>query len=220
LNKIVQQTGLDLTQIDEILLAGASTLFPGLQTNLAGLVAPSTPVTAAIDPSQVIAIGCALQALHLSRLDKDLQLSDVLALADRDAETLSTVIGIAIPGDKSETLAAKLFEQGSALPSRRRVALGVASGAEKVGVELWEGKEDVKITKIPAPPAEDDESEPEEDEETKEVILKKAKFLGYVEAQTKGAKGVQLEVIVQKGGKVEARIWAEGQEESASTVEF
>lgn len=209
-------------QIDEILLAGASTLFPGLQQNLALLVAPTAPVTAAIDPSQVIAIGCALQALHLSKLDKDLQVSDVLALADRAAETLSSAIGLAIPG--SESIAAKLFEQGAPLPSRRRVALSIESGAEKVGLELWEIKEEIKVTKTAAEPMEkngdDEDDEEEEDEETKEVVLNKRKFLGYVETAVKGSKGVQLEVICQKGGKVQLRLWAEGKEAEASKVEL
>lgn len=229
LTSIVKDAGLDLYQVDEILLAGASSLFPGLQSNLSQLVAPTTPVTAALDPSQVIAIGCALQALHLSRLNDGLALTDVLGLADWNAETLSAPIGIALPGDKGDALAAKLFEKGAPLPSRRRVALPVASGAEKVGLELWEGKEEVKITKVEAAPrekngdageAEDEDEDDDEDEETKEILLLKNKFLGYIENSTAGAKQAQLEVIVQKGGKVEVRLWAEGKESEASKLEL
>ena len=103
LTSIVNEAGFDIAQIDEVLLAGSSTLFPGLQSHLSLLVAPTTPVTATIDPSQAIAIGCALQALHLSKVsDVDgLTVDAVLGLAkDMDA-CLAHSIGFAIPGAES-----------------------------------------------------------------------------------------------------------------------
>ena len=225
LEKVVQEAGFDLAQIDEVLLAGASTLLPGLQSNLQQLVAEETPVSAAIDPSQVIAIGCALQALHLSQLPAELALPDVLAIATaRDVPALSASIGLAAPGS-GETEVAKLIEAGAPLPTRRRVQLAVAGGAQKVGVELYEIKESVKVTKIPPPPKEEGEEEysdeePEEDEEEKEVVLTKAKCLGGVQVESEGKDKVELEVIVSKEGKVEVRFWVEGAEDKASRLEI
>ncbi|KAK8846647.1 hypothetical protein IAR55_005734 [Kwoniella newhampshirensis] len=228
LTSVVQSAGLDLVQIDEILLAGASTLFPGLQQNLSLLVAPTTPVTAAIDPSQVIAIGCALQALHLRTLQNGLKVEDVLATAQETVPTTSAPIGIVIPGQEGDNLAAVVVDSGAPLPVRRRVAIPVSS-ASKVVLELWEGKHDVKVEKVERAPVEkdedeededeDDEDEEEEDEEVKTPITVKTKALGAVEVNVSDSGNVLLEVIVQRGGGLEVRAWEEGKEESADKFE-
>ena len=224
LTKIVEEAGLDLAQIDEVLLAGASTLFPGLQSSLTQIVQETTVVSATIDPSQVIAIGCALQALHLSQLPAELALPDVLALAEQSVPTLAAPIGLAPAGSKEED-AVKIIEAGAPLPTRRRLQLPTASGASTVGVELYELKESVKVTKIPPPPKEEGEEEysdeePEEDEEEREVVLAKAKCLGGVTVDSQGKGKVELEVIVTKEGKGEVRFWVEGAEDKASRLEF
>lgn len=224
LTKIVEEAGLDLAQIDEVLLAGASTLFPGLQSSLTQIVQETTVVSATIDPSQVIAIGCALQALHLSQLPAELALPDVLALAEQSVPTLAAPIGLAPAGSKEED-AVKIIEAGAPLPTRRRLQLPTASGASTVGVELYELKESVKVTKIPPPPKEEGEEEysdeePEEDEEEREVVLAKAKCLGGVTVDSQGKGKVELEVIVTKEGKGQVRFWVEGAEDKASRLEF
>ncbi|WVR04317.1 hypothetical protein IAU60_001317 [Kwoniella sp. DSM 27419] len=226
LTEIVQSAGLDLAQIDEVLLAGASTLFPGLQQHLSLLVAPTTPVTAAIDPSQVIAVGCALQALHLSTLEDGLKVDDVLSLVkDGKADVTSAPIGIVVPGQSGEELAAVVVESGAPLPVRRRVAIPVTA-AGTVGLELWEGKHEVKVEKVERAPIEkdeddedDEEDEEEEDEEIKTAITKKVKALGGVQVDVKGEGQILLEVIVQRGGGLEVRVWQEGHEASADKFE-
>ncbi|WVQ97697.1 hypothetical protein IAU59_004811 [Kwoniella sp. CBS 9459] len=226
LTEIVQSAGLDLAQIDEVLLAGASTLFPGLQQHLSLLVPPTTPVTAAIDPSQVIAIGCALQALHLSTLEDGLKVDDVLATAKQTADVTLAPIGIVLPGQSSEELAAVVVDAGAPLPVRRRVAIPVTS-AGKFGFELWEGKHEVKVEKVERPPVEkdeddedeDEEDEEEEDEEIKTAITKKVKALGGVSVEAKGEGQILLEVIVQRGGGLEVKAWQEGHEDSADKFE-
>lgn len=221
LSSVVSEAGLDLQQIDEVLLAGSSTLLPGLQQHLALLVAPTTPVTATLDPSQVIAIGCALQALHLSQLPAELALPDVLSLADREVPSLSSAIGLAAAG--SDDLV-KIIEASAPLPTRRRVSIPVQSGASKVGVELYEVKESVKVTKIPPPPKEEGDEEfsdeEEEDEEVKEIVLSKGKFLGFVSVETEGKEAVELEIIIKNDASAEVRFWAQGQEEKASRLEL
>ncbi|WWD21955.1 hypothetical protein CI109_106443 [Kwoniella shandongensis] len=225
LTSVVQSAGLDLVQIDEILLAGASTLFPGLQQHLSLLVAPTTPVTAAIDPSQVIAVGCALQALHLSTLQDGLKAEDVLATAKTTVDTTSAPIGIVIPGQEGDNLAAVVVDSGAPLPVRRRVAIPVSS-ASKVVLELWEGKHEVKVEKVERAPIEKDEEdeddeddEEEEDEEIKTPITVKTKALGAVEVSVSKEGNLLLEVIVQRGGGLQVRAWEEGKEESADKFE-
>lgn len=230
LTSIVNSAGLDLVQIDEILLAGSSTLFPGLQQHLALLVAPTTPVTAAVDPSQVIAIGCALQALHLARVEETegLKLDEVLKLGEGEVSVTSVPIGIALPGQESKELLAKVLDVGAPLPARRRVALPVEKGTEKVILEIWEGKDEVKVEKVERAPREkteddeddeDEDDEEEEDEETKTPITTKTNLLGAVEVAVKSGGNVVLEVIVQRNGGVVVRAWEEGNEAAADKIE-
>jgi heat shock protein 1/8 len=221
LTSIVKDCGLDLSQIDEILLAGSSSLFPGLQSHLSLLVSPTTPVTSTIDPSEIIAVGCALTALHLSTLEEGLKLEDVLAYGTEEAETLSAPIGVALPGSEGEIY--KILEKGAALPLRRRVAFPVTQGAEKVALEVWEGKDEVKVEKVEKGPKdeddEDEDDEEEEDEEVKTPVTVRSKVLGGVQVKVSGGKEVVLEIVVQKGGKLSVSAWEEGKEEEADKFE-
>jgi heat shock protein 1/8 len=222
MTEIVNAAGLDLVQIDEVLLAGSSTLFPGLQQHLSLLVAPTTPVTAAIDPSEVIAVGCALQALHLSNL-QEVKIGDVLKLADQPVDCLAQPIAIALPG--SDQLVT-VIGSGAPLPVRRRVALPVEKGVEKVALELWEGKDEVKVEKVerekfePEEGDEEDEEEEEEDEEVKTPVVSKSAYLGLVELAGLKGENVLLEIIVHRGAGVEARAWEQGREDEAVKVEL
>lgn len=225
---IVNEAGLDLVQIDEVLLAGSSTLFPGLQQHLSLLVAPTTPVTSALDPSEAIAIGCALQALHLARIEETegLKVDEVLKLGEGKAQVTSVPIGLALAGSDTNELLAKLIDAGAPLPARRRVALPVAKGVEKVVLEVWEGKDSVKVEKVESAPREksedddeEDDDEEEEDEETKTPITTKTNVLGAVEVSVKSGGNVVLEVIVQRNGGVSVRAWEEGNEASADKFE-
>lgn len=219
LKSVVAEAGLDMVEVDEVLLAGASTLFPGLQSNLSYLVQPTTPVTAALDPSEAIAVGCALQALHLSNLDSRLAEKDVLELASKPVPCTSAPIGVVIPGSKEDTVDAVVVETGAPLPVRRRAAFPVAGG--KTALEIWEGKHDVKVETIAPPPPEEGEEEfsDEEPEEVKTAIVKKTTCLGAVEVEVAAGKKLILEVIVQKNGSVKVAAWEEGNEEKADKFE-
>ncbi|ODN96502.1 hsp71-like protein [Cryptococcus wingfieldii CBS 7118] len=224
-SNIVKEADLDLAQIDEVLLAGASTLFPGLQSNLSYSFPATTPVTATIDPAEVIAVGCALEALHLSTLSDGLKIEDVLATAaEGKVDTTSAPIGIVLPGQEANTLAAVVVESGAPLPVRRRVAIPAPAG--KVALELWEGKHEVNVDLIQPPPREKDEDdeddeddEEDEPEEVKTAITVKTKALGAVEVELKKENNLVLEVIVQRGGGLEVRAWEEGREEEADKFE-
>ncbi|WVW78872.1 hypothetical protein I302_100835 [Kwoniella bestiolae CBS 10118] len=229
LTEVVKEAGLDLAEIDEILLAGASTLFTGLQQHLSLLVSPTTPVTSTIDPSEVIAIGCALQALHLETLEDGLKVDDVLNSIKDKVDVTSQPIGLVLPGSESEEVAAVIVDAGAPLPVRRRVALPVKGVSGKVALELWEGKHEVKITKVERPPIEktddddedeeDEEEEEEEDEEIKTPMTKKVKVLGGVQVEVKGEGELVLEVIVQRNGGLTVKAWQEGHEDAADGFE-
>lgn len=224
LTSIVNEAGFDLAQIDEVLLAGSSTLFPGLQSHLSLLVAPTTPVTATIDPSQAIAIGCALQALHLSKITdvEGLTVDAVLGLSkDKDA-CLAHAIGFAIPGAESKEIA-KVIEAGAPLPTRRRIAVPVATGTTKVALEVWEGKDEVKVEKVERAPVdqddEDEDEEEEEDEEIKTSILTKSTLVGAVQVELKSAAFLMVEIVIQKDASISVRAWEEGNDANSDSFE-
>nr|XP_018265888.1 hsp71-like protein [Kwoniella dejecticola CBS 10117]OBR88046.1 hsp71-like protein [Kwoniella dejecticola CBS 10117] len=226
LTEVVKEAGLDLAEIDEILLAGASTLFTGLQQHLSLLVSPTTPVTSTIDPSEVIAIGCALQALHLENLkDDDLKVEDVLSSTKEKVDVTSAPIGLVVPGQESDELVV-VVDSGAPLPVRRRVAIPVEK-AGSVGLELWEGNHEVKVTKVERPPIEksedddeeDEDDEEEEDEEIKTPITKKVKALGGVQVDVKAAGNLILEVVVQRNGGLNVKAWQEGNESQVDSFE-
>lgn len=214
---VVKDCGLDPVQVDEVLLAGSSSLLPGLAKSISYLFPESTPVTTALDPSQAISIGCALQALHLSQLAHSqtgaIDLTNLLHDPTTKQPTTSAPVGIVLPGgDEFFTV----VPEAAILPARRQVSLAVEAGTTEVGVEVWEGKETIEVEKIPAPPRDEDDSddEPEEDEEVSKVVLKKTTHLKNVKVPVKATKGgnVVIEIIVTDAG-VEVKGWE--QEEQA-----
>lgn len=224
LRAAVTEAGLDTAEIDEVLLAGASTLLPGLQQHLSFIVPPTTPITAALDPAEAIAVGCALQALHLASLDDTIKVDEILAYAASPLPTTSAPIGVVLPGASDDLLAATVIEIGAPLPVRRRVSFPVAGG--KTGLEIWEGKEEVKVEKVeraPVEKTEDDEDDfsddEDEDEEIRTPITKKTTRLGGVEVDVPAGSSLVLEVIVTKEGKVQVAAWAEGNEAQADRFE-
>ena len=132
MTSVVESASLDLCQIDEVLLAGSSTLFPGLQSHLALLLPPSSPITTTIDPSQVIAIGCALTALHVSELEDGLKLDDILTHGKHSVACVSHPIGIVVPGDESKEMIT-VVPSGAPLPARRRIVISVGKGCRESG---------------------------------------------------------------------------------------
>jgi heat shock protein 1/8 len=182
-----------------------------------------------LDPAEVIAIGCALQALHLSQLPDELKVEDVLKLAESPVDTTAAPIGIVVPGQQADDLLnAVVVPSGLALPVRRRVEIPVAQGTEKVAFEVWEGKDDVKVELIEKEKEEksaDDEEdeysdEEEEPEEVRTPITKKTTLLAGLELALtdKSAKSVLFEVLVQKDAKVTLRLWQSGKESEATTA--
>lgn len=225
--EVVTEAGLDVAQIDEVLLAGSSTLFPGLTSSLALLFPATTPVTSTLDPSEVIAVGCALEALHLASLDpSSVKIEDVLALPQQK-ECTAAPIGLVLPGSSDDLLAAVVMPSSTPLPARRRVEIPVAKGSSRVGVEVWEGKDEVKVEIIEPVKREkdaddeDDEDEDDEDDEPEEVrtaITRRTQQLAGLDVELSGdgaQASVTFEIIVLAGGKAELRLWQTGHEDKA-----
>lgn len=172
-----------------------------------------------LDPSQAIAIGCALQALHLAQLSTSetgvISKEDLFAAPTTDIPSTSKPIGFVIPGSDDFHV---VVPADTPLPARRLVALPVSAGVKEVGVEVWEGEESIKVDLIAPPPrdeddSEDEDDEPEEPEEVASVVKSAKTFLVAVKVGVKAAKEakVLVEVIVNDGG-VEVNAWEEGAE--------
>ncbi len=213
--------------LSQVILAGSSTLLPGLSSHLQMIFPPTVPITSTIDPSEVIAVGCALEALHLATLPAQLKLEDVVELAPNattaQVDATSAPIGIVIPDGSDTEIMHTVVPASTPLPARRTVELPLAKGTSRVGLEVWEGKDEIKVEKVEKVAngdVEDDEDESdveEEDEEVRTAITMKVKVLAGIELDgiSAGAKSVVLEIIIDVAGKVSLRLWENGKEEKA-----
>jgi len=122
----------------------------------------------------------------------------------------------------------KVIEAAAPLPVRRRVTLPAAKGVSRVVLELWEGRDEVRVDKAEKVPREkidgeddddDDEYDEDEPEDVKTPVTVRETVLGALELAPKDGKGLVLEVIVHKGGALEARLWEEGREAEADKIE-
>ncbi|CAE6411832.1 unnamed protein product [Rhizoctonia solani] len=205
--KLLESTGVDATLVDEVILVGGSAALPGLADRLAGLFGDNTAIRSELDPSQVLARGCALQAKLILAAQNDAFTQGV------SAPVTSKVLGLVFAGDDSDENWIPLVAAGTPLPARRVVRLSVPAG--QIGFEIWEGVDAVDVKKVPVEQDEDDEEEPEE-EEIRTRIVKKENAIGggVVDIKGKGKKGAKLlvQAIVSAEGKVDVSAWEEGSE--------
>ncbi|CAE6434847.1 unnamed protein product [Rhizoctonia solani] len=207
--KLLESTGVDATLVDEVILVGGSAALPGLADRLAGLFGDNTAIRNELDPSQVLALGCALQAKLIVAGQNDVFAQGV------SAPVTTKVLGLVFAGDDSAENWIPLVAAGTPLPARRVVRLSVPAG--QIGFEIWEGVDGVDVKKVPVEQDEDDEEEPEE-EEIRTRTVNKEKALGGGVVDVKGKKGAKLlvQTIVSTEGKVDVSAWEEGTENRTS----
>lgn len=241
--------GLDLYNVDEIVYVGGSACLPGLDETLAQGFAESivTPFTTGTvvgggvgDPTTILARGCALQAQLLASLgEEDVEVRKAF---DRGSERVnvkatSKTIGILFPEENtSEGLGGQwiaVLPKETAVPSRRTVSFYADLGesdSKKLGFEIWEVKEGVKVEKVKPPKVEldfdDDEEEEEEDIEVKEKTVEKETLFGsisFVAGAAVNEKGrwktkLTLQFVVGQDGAVEVRVWEDGNTSKVSSI--
>ncbi|KZP01403.1 actin-like ATPase domain-containing protein [Calocera viscosa TUFC12733] len=225
----LDEAGLDQTQVDELVLVGGTASLPGIADQLQAILPdPPTVLSNSIDPSNVVAIGCALQArlsvMHAPPVSRGSGEEEALLRAS----ALSMPVGLVFPPSKGFW---EVLKAGTPLPARRKVRVPVPVGVGRVGVEVWEGKEEVRVESVVPPKAErdpdDDEEEEEEEEEPEEVrtlhlvpvtqlaaLLLPVTHAEQPEKKGRKAKAVQteaeVEVVVGLGGEVRVRAWVVG----------
>ncbi|KII83898.1 hypothetical protein PLICRDRAFT_46672 [Plicaturopsis crispa FD-325 SS-3] len=214
---LVEGTGVDLHEIDEVVYVGGSTSLPGLDETLAAtlredVVTPfsiGTVVGGGVgDPTTILARGCALQAKLLVSIGESEEDLKVRAAFEKGSEwakarVVTKSIGVLFPGGEEPGELGgtwvKVIPGETALPARRTVHLeadlGEAGAGKKVALEVWEVKEGVRVEKVKPPKVEysDDEEEAaeeedeEEFEEVKHRTVEKETFLTSVELVTQRA---------------------------------
>ncbi|KAI0791913.1 actin-like ATPase domain-containing protein [Abortiporus biennis] len=245
--ELIASAGLDLYDVDEIVYVGGSASLPGLDETLAQGFSENvvTPFTAGTvvgggigDPTTILARGAALQAKIIVSLPENTDEEKEVKLAFTGHEgsewiktkATSKSLGLIFPEENAEgSLGGQwvpVILKETAVPARRTVQvdvdLGEASGEQKVGFEVVEVKEGIKIEKEKPPKVEydDDDEAPEEDEEEEEIEVKEKTIekesvltsLSFVAKQSRQEQGrwrttVEVQLIVGEDGRLEVSAW-------------
>lgn len=208
---VITKAGLDLLDIDEVILAGGASHTPKLAQRLQAIFPESTQIlapateTTALNPSELAVRGAAMQADLVQEYEKN-DIDQATHPAVTVAPHLAKTIGVAIDGEHFHGL----LESDTALPARKTAQFDVAADGDVI-VKICEGVREIVVTKPektekPAKASDDegdsdddDDEEDEEDEETREVVWKVERVIA--EAAVKGAK---------KGNKVEVGVLVNG----------
>ncbi|KAI0532517.1 Hsp70 protein-domain-containing protein [Xylaria digitata] len=206
---VIKKAGLDVLDIDEVILSGGTSHTPRIASNLRSIfpetttiLAPSTS-PAALNPSELQARGAALQASLIQEYESD-DIDQSTHPAVTTVNHISNAIGVLTLSEDGEEIFTPIIAPETAVPARRTVHVEAKDGGN-VLVKVVEGGTHIKVTK-PEPKVkengtkEDDEDEDsdfdsDEEEEHREKIWKIGSTLA--EAAIKD---------VKKGGKVEVTI--------------
>ncbi|KZV96308.1 actin-like ATPase domain-containing protein [Exidia glandulosa HHB12029] len=213
------------TEVDEVVFVGGSARLPGLVSKLELFFPEETIMTYdVVEPTEVLARGCALQAQALREVEKEEGL---------EVKSTSKPIGIFFPGGGEEVEEGSNFltlvHARTPLPARRTLTLTLPASTERVGFEIWEASQSVVHPPPPPPKASketgDDEDDEEEDEDEEEPesprkVTKKETLLGALLVALKKGKEVTVtvEAVVGTDGAVTVSSWsgADGERETIS----
>ncbi|KAG8939115.1 Hsp70 protein that interacts with Zuo1p [Tulasnella sp. 419] len=231
--EVLQKSDVDVTLLDEILLVGATASLGGLAAEIQSAVQDETVtrIRQDLETFEVLAKGAALQARLLASTE-DEKVLKAMAGEDDESRALTKVnvttkpIGLVFPGDPAGGQWVPVVAAGVPLPVRRVVRFNVdPSKTTRVGVEVWEGKDIVKVEKVQQEKIEPEEGEEEEEEEEEEVRtrdVEKETLLGGLDLQlggnTKKKVPVLIKIQVDVNGALEARLWQEGLQDQAKTL--
>ncbi|KAI0856144.1 Hsp70 protein-domain-containing protein [Xylaria cubensis] len=206
---VVKKAGLDVLDIDEVILSGGTSHTPRIATNLrsifpgtTNILAPSTNPSA-LNPSELQARGAALQASLIQEYESD-DIDQSTHPAVTTVNHISNAVGVLTLSEDGETFTPVIAPE-TAVPARRTVHVAAPKDGGSVLIKVVEGGTHIKVTK-PEPKTkengtkedEDEDSDfdsEEEEEEHREKVWKIGSTLA--EAAIKD---------VKKGGKVEVTI--------------
>ncbi|KAJ4140173.1 Hsp70 protein that interacts with Zuo1p [Fusarium equiseti] len=206
---VVKKAGLDVLDIDEVILSGGTAHTPRIANNLRGIFPESTEIQApatsvsAINPSELLARGAALQASLIQEYEaSDIEQSTHPAVTT--VKHISNAIGVITVGADGEDVFTPIVAPETAAPARRTVHIPSPKEGGDVLIKIAEGNTHIKVTKPESKPKEEsgdkdeddsDFEESDEEEETREKIWKIGSTLA--EAAVKGVKaGSKVEVTI------------------------
>ncbi|KAH8686115.1 putative ribosome-associated complex subunit SSZ1 [Tricladium varicosporioides] len=208
---VVKKAGLDVLEIDEVILSGGTSHTPKIAANMRSIfpetttvLAPSTTPTA-INPSELQARGAALQASLIQEYEsEDIEQSTHPAVTT--VKHLTNAIGVlSISADDKQGVFTPIITAETAVPARRTIHVAVPKEGGDVLVKIVEGGSHIKVTKPDPVPktngSKDDDSDEDSDdsddepEEQRERVWKIGNVLA--EAAIKGTKkGAKIEVMI------------------------
>ncbi|KAK6199432.1 regulator protein [Scheffersomyces amazonensis] len=197
--RAVTKAGLEPLDIDEVLLVGGVSNTPKLASNIQFIFPESTTVVApsldakAINPSELVARGAALQASLIESFD-DEEIKESLQPIVVNTQHIIKPIGIKDASGKFHPL----LVAETAYPIKK--SLQVTNGeSSSILIELYEGKRTIKETVI-EPTKDEDDSEDEEDSDEEPEIVKELVYEAGDKLATLSLKDLkpnsQLEVTV------------------------
>lgn len=213
----VEKAGLDILEIDEVILSGGTSHTPKIAANMRNIFtspkttifAPST-MPSAINPSELQARGAALQASLAKGYDlKELKID--IDSAVRSSLHLSKAIGVLSISDDTEMgLFVPIFLAETSVPAQRVIRIETPEEDGDFLIKIVEGESYIKVFKPEARvepqktkkdednedhDSDSDSEEEEEEEESREYAWKVGQVLA--EAAVRG---------VSKGGKIDVTI--------------
>lgn len=205
----VEKAGLDVLDVDEVILAGGSSHVPRIASSI-GLAFPDTTriiapsiEPEAVNPSELTARGAALQAYLIEEFEKE-DIEQNTHPAVTVTPHLKQTLGLVLKQkDEGAEQFKSLIPAETPLPVRRTLTFLNSGDSDGTLIQLCEGVRNIKVTKM-EPEArdkdEDEEDSDDDDEEEPEEVRSKEWKAGAVlgEIALKGAKkGVKITVQVQ-----------------------
>ncbi|KAK6839656.1 hypothetical protein PG990_011271 [Apiospora arundinis] len=203
---VVKNAGLDVLDIDEVILSGGTSHTPKIASNMRNIFPESTKIQSpstnpsAINPSELQARGAALQASLIQEYDSE-DVDQSTHPAVTTVAHITNAIGVVSVGHDGEGFS-PIIAPETAVPARRTIHINGPKEGGDVLIKVIEGNTHIKVTK-PEPKAAKDEkdeddsdfSEEEEEEDKREKIWKSGETLA--EAAVRGLKkGSKVEVTV------------------------
>jgi molecular chaperone DnaK (HSP70) len=219
---VIKKAGLDVLDIDEVIMSGGTSHTPRIAANFSAIFPETTKIQApstnpnAINPSELLARGAALQASLIQEYEAD-DIDQSTHPAVSTVAHITNAIGVVSLGDNGEEIFTPVIAPETAVPARRTVHIAAPKAGGDVLVKVVEGNTHIKVTKPEPKPQKsnnatvedeedsDAEESDEEEEERREKVWKIGSTLA--EAAIRGTKkGSKVEVTVNVAGDLAVTI--------------